>query len=621
MAQQRYYASTAKQASLAASVDSLTTSITLDLVTGFPGSVPYTLALDPDTNKEELVLVTAVSGTVLTVSRGQDGTVAVAHTIGATVRHVASGQDFNQFSAHIGSTSTPTTSGVHGVTGNVVGTTDTQTLTSKTFTGTKSIGFDTAAPGTAALGVVAWNDTYGTLEYKLKGNNVTLQVGQEELARVINAEASTLTDGQVVYLYGAQGNLPSVKLASASTEASSTRTFGVVTESITAGQAGYVTLIGMVHDLNTSSFTEGSLLWLSPTTPGAMTTTKPTAPNHAVVVGICVRSHATVGQIYVNVANGYELDELHDVSVGTKTNGDVLMYNASTGLWEDSAAFKANFSAGGFKITNVGTATDNGDAVNKLYIDTVFGSTTSAAASATAAANSASSAATSASSAATSATSASTSASSAATSATSAANSYTSVQNQVGSGILRDLGSITEADTTTGTWISISTEATAAANSAIAAAGSASSSATSASSASTSASSAATSASSASTSATSAATSASSAATSASSAAVSATSAAAAASSAVPLATVTTKGDLIVASGNAAVARLAAGTDGYILTAASTAANGLTWAVAPSGLPSQSGNSGKYLTTNGSTASWAAITTDPLPQVMMMMGA
>lgn len=38
-------------------------------------------------------------------------------------------------------------------------------------------------------------------------------------------------------------------------------------------------------------------------------------------------------------------------------------------------------------------------------------------------------------------------------------------------------------------------------------------------------------------------------------------------------------------------------------------------------LPSQTGNSGKYLTTNGSTASWATITTDPTPTVFLLMGA
>jgi hypothetical protein len=50
-------------------------------------------------------------------------------------------------------------------------------------------------------------------------------------------------------------------------------------------------------------------------------------------------------------------------------------------------------------------------------------------------------------------------------------------------------------------------------------------------------------------------------------------------------------------------------------------ANGITWAAAPVSLPSQTGNSGKYLTTDGSTASWATITTDPKADIFLLMGA
>jgi hypothetical protein len=50
--------------------------------------------------------------------------------------------------------------------------------------------------------------------------------------------------------------------------------------------------------------------------------------------------------------------------------------------------------------------------------------------------------------------------------------------------------------------------------------------------------------------------------------------------------------------------------------------NGTTssWATVDA-LPSQTGNSGKYLTTNGTTASWSTIVTDPTPSVFMLMGA
>lgn len=155
MAQNRYYASTAKQASLAISVDGVLEQITLDLTTGFPGSYPYTLVLDPDTNKEELVKVTSAVGNVLNVSRGQDGTVALAHALGATVRHVVSGQDFNEFSAHTGSDAEPTKSGVHGVTSNIVGKDDVQILTNKTLV-------SPVVTGTGVIFEGATDDAYET---------------------------------------------------------------------------------------------------------------------------------------------------------------------------------------------------------------------------------------------------------------------------------------------------------------------------------------------------------------------------------------------------------------------------------------------------------------------------
>jgi len=67
------------------------------------------------------------------------------------------------------------------------------------------------------------------------------------------------------------------------------------------------------------------------------------------------------------------------------------------------------------------------------------------------------------------------------------------------------------------------------------------------------------------------------------------------------------KGDLLVASADDTPAKLSIGTNGYLLTANSSATNGVEWAAAPVSLPSQTGNSGKYLTTDGSSATWGTL--------------
>lgn len=130
MANAYFYSNTSVQTTLGGNISNSATSFTVAATTGFPSSTPFVLALDYGAATEELVLVTAPpAGTTLTVTRGFSGTSAQSHSIGAVVRHVVNAQDLTDFRTHEASTGA-----VHGLTGMIVGTSDTQTLGNKTLT-------------------------------------------------------------------------------------------------------------------------------------------------------------------------------------------------------------------------------------------------------------------------------------------------------------------------------------------------------------------------------------------------------------------------------------------------------------------------------------------------------
>jgi hypothetical protein len=203
---------------------------------------------------------------------------------------------------------------------------------------------------------------------------------------VRNSTGSTLTKGQIVYLSGATGNRPNAVLSQAHTEATSSKTIGIVVANINNNSDGYVATNGTLHNLDTSAFTAGDAVWLSATTAGAFTSTIPAEPNHTVFIGYIARAHPTQGRIVLHIQNGYEFDELHGVLLSSEANNDLLVYETSTTLWKNknistifggtplvSVPTLAQVTTAGNTTTNAITVGGLTVATNLIYTDTVNG--------------------------------------------------------------------------------------------------------------------------------------------------------------------------------------------------------------------------------------------------------
>lgn len=201
------------------------------------------------------------------------------------------------------------------------------------------------------------------------GSAIDLAVSQTSPASVLveqvrNATGATLTKGTAVYISGATGQIPTVSKALANADATSAQTLGVITADISNNSNGYVTIIGLVSNLDTSAYTDGAQLYLSAATAGTLTATKPYAPQHLVYMAVVAHAHPTQGKLLVKVQNGYELDELHNVSAQSPTTGQTIVYNSSTSLWEKNTVSLTAGVNGTLPIANGGTGSTSTTFVN-----------------------------------------------------------------------------------------------------------------------------------------------------------------------------------------------------------------------------------------------------------------
>jgi len=143
--------------------------------------------------------------------------------------------------------------------------------------------------------------------------------------------------GTPVYVSSADQSGPIVSKASYSSVATSSKTIGLLAQPLNINSSGFVISEGLLAGLDTSTAAAGDPVWLGAS--GALIyglANKPKAPQHLVFIGIVTRSNSSNGEIFVKVQNGFELEELHDVSITAPATGEVLIYNATTGLWTNT---------------------------------------------------------------------------------------------------------------------------------------------------------------------------------------------------------------------------------------------------------------------------------------------
>lgn len=162
---------------------------------------------------------------------------------------------------------------------------------------------------------------------------------------VKNSTVTSMPKGSAVYISGANGGDALVTLADADTEATSSKTLGLLGEAIAGEAYGEVVTEGLIAGIDTSAATAGDSVWLSGTAGGFVFAAPPAKPAHGVYLGVVVRVHATEGEILVKVQNGYELNELHDVNAGSPSENNVLAWDSTFSMWTNQTASEAGLAA------------------------------------------------------------------------------------------------------------------------------------------------------------------------------------------------------------------------------------------------------------------------------------
>lgn len=293
------------------------------------------------TNGTSVVLTTAaVNGDVVTISAYKSFSTFNNDLQLADNQKILFGNDLDLQMFHSGTNSVINQVG----TGNLLIQKNTTTVAEFTADGliTDSVQF---TGGTGTQGLMSWNADEETLD--LIQNDNILQLGQEVLYNVRNNTGSTILNGTPVMATGTLGASGRITVAPMDgTNVANAQFFlGVATTDILDDTDGKVTHFGKVRGIDTSAYTNGSVLYISTTQVGQFTATEPQT-GMKLAVAFVVTSHVDVGTLMVRATNGLRLNDLNDVNTTGLANNNLLGYNSSTSEWEPIANTTTNIDEG-----------------------------------------------------------------------------------------------------------------------------------------------------------------------------------------------------------------------------------------------------------------------------------
>ena len=212
--------------------------------------------------------------------------------------------------------------------------------------------FDTTytETGSETQGTLYWNSDEETLS--LVTNGESIELGQKVEIHVKNQTGSQINKGEVVYAsgtVGASGRILVTKMIADGTVAAK-RVLGVAAENIANGADGKVIKFGKLRQINTSTFSDGDILWVSTSTAGAFQNTEPSQANGEIALPIAyvVYSSASVGEIFVRVTpideNEYQDYDagLQDIAGLTPTDSNIIVGDGTNWVAESGATARAS---------------------------------------------------------------------------------------------------------------------------------------------------------------------------------------------------------------------------------------------------------------------------------------